>query len=87
MKKRRYKATNVKQVSWERVAAQTQGQRIVIGIDVAKEDFFAVLMKADQSAIETLKWVHPKQTRELVAHLLDHLGMGSVLALLHSIRK
>lgn len=73
MKKRRYKATDVKQVNWDRVAAQTQGQRIVFGIDVAKEDFFAVLMKADQSVIETLKWVHPQQTRELVTRLLDDL--------------
>ena len=73
MKKRRYKATNVKQINWERIAAQTQGERIVFGIDVAKEDFFAVLMKADQSVIETLKWVHPQQTRDLVAHLLDDL--------------
>lgn len=73
MKKRRYKATDVKRVNWERVAAQTQGQRIVFGIDVAKEVFFAVLMKVDQSVIETLKWMHPNETRELVAHLLDDL--------------
>ncbi len=73
MKKRRYKATNVKRVNWERIGAQTQGQRIIFGVDVAKEDFFAVLMKADHSVIETLKWVHPQQTRELVAHLLDDL--------------
>ena len=73
MKKRRYKATNVKRVNWERIIAQTQGQRIIVGIDVAKEDFFAVLMKSDQSVIETLKWVHPQQSRELVAHLLHDL--------------
>jgi len=73
MKKRRYKATNVKRVNWERISAQTQGQRIIFGTDVAKEDFFAVLMKADQSVIETLKWVHPQQSRELVEHLLDDL--------------
>lgn len=73
MKKRRYKATNVKQVNWERVSAQTQGQRIIFGIDVAKEDFFAVLMKVDQSVLETVKWVHPQQTRELVAHLVQDL--------------
>jgi hypothetical protein len=73
MKKRRYKATNVKRVNWERISVQTKGQRIIFGVDVAKEDFFAVLMKADQSVIETLKWVHPQQSRELVEHLLDDL--------------
>jgi len=73
MKKRRYKATNVKQVNWEVVAAQTQGERIIFGVDVAKEEFFAVLMKIDQSVIDTIKWTHPQQTRELSAHLLDDL--------------
>ena len=73
MKKRRYKATNVKRVDWERVAAQTREQRIIFGIDVAKEEFFAVLMKVDQSVIETIKWMHPQQTRELSEHLLDDL--------------
>jgi transposase len=71
MKKGRYKATHVKKVNWDRIADQTHRQRIVFGVDVAKEDFFAVLMKEDQSVVETLKWVHPQQTRELVAHLLE----------------
>ena len=62
MKKRRYKATNVKRVNWERIGAQIEGQRIIFGVDVAKEDFFAVLMNADHSVIETLKWAHPQQT-------------------------
>ncbi len=55
MKKRRYRATNAKQVNWERVAAQTQVERITFGVDVAKEEFFSVLMKADQGVIETIK--------------------------------
>jgi transposase len=42
----------------------------VFGVDVAKDDFFGVLMKTDRSVIETIKWVHPEQTRELSAHLL-----------------
>ena len=73
MKKRIYKATNVKRVNWERIIAETQGQRIIFGIDVAKEDFFAVLMNVDHRVIETLKWVHPQQSRELVEHLLHDL--------------
>ena len=74
MKKRRYKAISANRINWEKISAQTQGQRIIFGIDVAKEDFFAVLMKADQSVIETLKWVHPQQTREMVAHLVQDLA-------------
>jgi transposase len=70
MKKRRYKATNVKQANWERIAELATGQRVVFGVDVAKDDFFGVLMTPDRHVIETIKWVHPQQTRVLGAHLL-----------------
>ena len=56
---------NFKQVNWEKISAQTAGQRIVFGVDVAKEKFFGVLMQEDLTVIATLKWVHPEQTREL----------------------
>ena len=73
MKKRRYRATNVKQVNWEKIASLAAGQRMVFGVDVAKDDFFGVLMKTDRSVIETIKWVHPQQTREVGEHLLHDL--------------
>lgn len=73
MKKRRYTATSVKQVNWNKLSEHTAGQPIVCGVDVAKEEFYAVLMKPDLTVIETLKWVHPQQTRELAAHLLEDL--------------
>ncbi len=74
MKKRRYKATNVKQVNWNKIAHHTQDQHIVCGVDVAKEDFFTVLMKTDRTVLETIKWQHPQQTRELVEHLLQDVA-------------
>ena len=48
-----------------RYSAQTEDRRIVFGIDVAKDDFYGVLMQEDLSVIATLKWIHPQQTREL----------------------
>ena len=74
MKKRRYRATNVKHVNWERIESLTAGQQVVFSVDVAKDDFFGVLMKTDRSVIETIKWVHPQQTREVGEHLLHDLG-------------
>ncbi len=62
MKKHRYSAKNIKQADWERISAQTEDRRIVFGIDVAKDDFFGVLMQEDLSVIATLKWIHPQQT-------------------------
>jgi transposase len=73
MKKRRYRATNVKQANWEKIASLTAGQRIVFSVDVAKDDFFGALMTADRSVIDTIKWVHPQQTREVGEHLLHDL--------------
>ena len=74
MKKRTYRATNVKHANWEKIAGLAAGQRVVLGVDVGKDDFFAVLMKTDRSVIETIKWVHPRQTVELVGHLRQHPG-------------
>jgi transposase len=73
MKKRRYRATNVKQANWKKMANYTSGQRVICGVDVAKEDFFAVLINTDRRVIETIKWEHPRQTRELVERLLQDL--------------
>ena len=73
MKKRRYRATNVKQANWEKIVSLTAGQRIVFSVDVAKDDFFGALMTADRSVIDTIKWVHPQQTREVGEHLLHDL--------------
>ena len=73
MKKRRYRAINVEKANWEKIAALAAGERMVFSVDVAKDDFFGVLMKADRSVIETIKWVHPQQTREVGEHLLSDL--------------
>ena len=67
MKKHRYQAINVNDVPWETLAELAGGQRLVFGVDVAKEDFFGVLMAPDRGVVKTIKWRHPKQTRELVA--------------------
>ena len=71
MKKRTYRATNVKQANWEKIAGLAAGQPVVLGVDVAKDEFFAVLMNTDRSVIDTIKWVHPQQTVEMVEHLLE----------------
>ena len=45
MKKRRYRATNVKEANWNRIAALATGQRVVCGVDVAKEVFIFMLVE------------------------------------------
>jgi transposase len=57
-------------VNWGEIAEQTAGQRIVFAIDIAKDDFVGTLMREDRTPIKTLKWTHPRQTGDLVTHLL-----------------
>jgi transposase len=78
MKKRRYRATNVKKANWEKIADLAGGERTVLSVDVAKDDFFAALMKPDRSVIDTIKWVHPEQTPEMAERVAQHVGVGNV---------
>ncbi len=73
MNKRRYRTTEVNQVNSKRVAEQGGGQRVVFGVDVAKEDFVGTLLKPDRSVLKTIRWSHPPQTPELLQGLLAHL--------------
>ena len=80
MNKHRYSAKNIKQANWTQISAQTSGRRIVFGVDVAKDDFFGVLMQEDLTVSATLKWKHPEQTREVVTHLIEDLNADRVSA-------
>ncbi|MCP3886700.1 MAG: IS110 family transposase [Propionibacteriaceae bacterium] len=73
MKKHRYSATNIKQADWKQIGVRTAGERVVLGVDVAKDEFFGVLMGEDLAVSATLKWKHPEQTRALGAHLIEEV--------------
>lgn len=77
MKKRAYRSTSVKGVCVERLADLVEGQRIVVGIDVAKEKFFATLMDQHQSVLSTLRWHHPLET-PLFVELLAKLPAAQI---------
>ena len=70
MSKRRYSATEFEEVNWVAMAEQVAGQRIVFGVDVAKDDFFAALLDAERAPLTTVKWTHPQHTRALVEQLV-----------------
>lgn len=81
MKKHTYQATDVKKVSLDRLAELTEDKRIVIGVDVAKTNFFACLMGEDRGILAIIKWKHPDCTREFVELLLSLPTAGLVAAL------
>jgi transposase len=75
MNKHRYHAVELKQVDWEPVARQTAGQeRVVLAVDVAKDDFVGGLMDVDRTLVEMVKWTHPQQTRALVEAVVAAFG-------------
>lgn len=67
MSKRRYATVDCKQVDWSALAAQVTGERLVVAIDVAKEDFVAALQCVAEQTLVRVKWQHPRQTAEWLA--------------------
>ena len=81
MSKYKYRATKFQRVNWERVREQAADRQVVLAIDVAKKDMYAVLMKPDRTVIETLRWQHPLETRAFMEQVAA-LGMYRVEAVL-----
>ena len=78
MSKRRYKSEEFKNVDWDRVEGRIEGERVVLAVDVAKEDFVATLMEADHKALLTFGWGHPQETSGVLERML-RLGQGRCL--------
>ena len=74
MSKYKYRAVEYQRVSWDRVREQACEGRVVLAIDVAKENMFAALMKPDRTVLETLRWRHPHETRALLERVV---GLGA----------
>jgi transposase len=77
MGKRRYRSTEVKEAKVDGLRERLAGDRVVVGIDVAKHNMFASVMDEAQRVHATVRWRHPEETRTFVAHLgkLRELGV------------
>jgi transposase len=75
MSKRRYKSVEFKKVDWYQVGSRIEGERVVVGVDVAKEDFVATVLDTEHRAVLTFKWSHPQETAEVIERL-HWLGQG-----------
>lgn len=78
MSKRRYKSVEFKKVDWKEVRGRSEGERVVLAVDVAKEDFVATLLDAEQTTLVTFKWRHPQDTAEVVERMAS---LGQALQL------
>lgn len=66
MKKRAYRAVNVKFVNWSQVEAFVSGKELVVGVDIGKEVCFASIVTREGASITTVKWEHPSQSADFV---------------------
>jgi transposase len=71
MKKRPYRAVPVKTVDVADIRQRLSGQRLVVGVDVAKVDFVATLMTERGDSLLTVKWKHPTETRDFIRLLRE----------------
>jgi transposase len=78
MKRRAYRRTAIKQFEPALIREKTESSRIVLAIDVAKEDMVAALADNRAEVLVTLAWKHLDDTPELLAKLdgLRRLGFA-----------
>jgi transposase len=75
MSKRKYRATKIQDVDRARLSAGLETPRIIVAIDVAKEDFYAAIVDGNGRTHEIVKWVHPTESRSFI-ELVQGLGAG-----------
>ncbi|HJL25981.1 MAG TPA: transposase [Polyangiaceae bacterium LLY-WYZ-15_(1-7)] len=76
-KKRRYQAIPVNDDRVESLIAAVAGQRVVVGIDIAKTKEFAAFMTEDGRVHATVRWAHPKQSPQFLQVLARMRQQGS----------
>ncbi len=78
MKKHIYRAVDVKALNLDELREVVKNQKIVLGVDVAKEDFVAALMNEKREVLSTIKWKHPMETEILLDVVLHKLLWSSL---------
>jgi len=75
MKKRPYRTVHVNTLDASEIHKRVNGERLVVGVDVAKVDFVATLMTQRGETVATVKWKHPTETAAFV-RLLREVSAG-----------
>jgi hypothetical protein len=76
MKRRAYRRTAIKQFEPTVIREKTESNRLVLAIDVAKEDMVAALADDRADVLVTLAWKHLDDTAELLAKLDELIRLG-----------
>jgi transposase len=61
----------LERLDWSTVGDLVEGQRVIVGIDVAKEGMVAAVMGEGENVVKTVGWSHPKQTASFLAFVKE----------------
>ena len=77
-KKRTYRTVKVKQVDRVRLAEVWRGARLVVGLDVGKEEMVVSLMDQERVVRQSVKWKHLQENRRCKLRHFEHALDGTV---------
>ena len=69
MKKHTYRAQKVNTINWQQVKEQTLGETLVLAVDVAKSQQYALLTTEDHTKSWMMQWNHLEHTFYLIEQL------------------
>ena len=69
MKKSIYKSYKINQINWTKQTELLSGSKIILAVDVAKEQQFALLANEDHSYSLLVQWNLLEETTLLISHL------------------
>ena len=81
MSKHRYHAIECKKFDWSKLVETVSGQRVVLAIDVAKQDFVAAFAFEGQ-VLSRIKWKHPNETNDLLVGIETIAESGDLEAVM-----
>ena len=67
MRKKAYRATEVKKFNSEDLVKRYSNERIIFGVDAAKTDFYCNIMDVNRESLVTVKWKHPLETEQFIS--------------------
>ena len=76
MAKRKYRADDVKVARVDGLVERVVGDRVFVGIDVAKKDMYAAVVDEALRVASIVKWKHPDECSAFIAYLAQLRDLG-----------
>ena len=71
MRKRIYRAVDVKTIDQATLGAKLAGGKVAVGVDIAKRKTYATFVDSERRSVATVCWLQPFESRRFVALLVS----------------